>query len=612
MEKEKFDLTWNSFKTHILDTYQQQFKESSFSDVTLVTEDNTQFQAHRFVLSSCSPILKDLLLSNPHPHPLIFLYGVKKTELECILQFMYLGETKIDYDRIDEFLDVVRNFKIKQLFQEQFSSDDEFDKSENRDKISEVELEDVMPRQERVIYKARSDSNISSIKKETTMNFVRETQVSSVKCIEQQITASELVVKEEEENIETSLNLDETPSTSNEIEQGSVSKAKTIETPSMNLPNDDNIERNELKGNLWSYKTSAKDDPVKNKENQSEGMLYFCDNCEYEATSRDKLQKHQQAIHKVVAYPCKLCDFQSGWQNILQSHVESKHAYMNQLTRKFIRRSIKKYKCGQCEYNAHKLTILLRHMQQMHEENNVKFVCDFHDCDYQSKTPEAITFHQRKKHQFENNVFITSDSSLKSSTDANKCDDCKSAFKTKEGFLFHSRKFHKNQFYSCDQCDYKSLSKRLFKGHYINHSSLNIKCDQCLFTTSSHQNLEKHQEGQHQGRTYTCDKCDYWATHSSSVFKHKQRKHDGIRHQCDQCEYQATTMSDLKIHQRSKHEGIKFSCDQCEYTATFKRTLQSHKKAIHEGIQFFCDKCKYTAKFKWTLQKHKKDKHTHL
>ena len=101
MDKETFNLNWHSFQTHILDTFRQQFKERSFSDVTLVTDDHGQFQAHRFVLSSCSPILKDLLLTNPHPHPLICLYGVKKRELECILQFMYLGETKIDHDRID-------------------------------------------------------------------------------------------------------------------------------------------------------------------------------------------------------------------------------------------------------------------------------------------------------------------------------------------------------------------------------------------------------------------------------------------------------------------------------------------------------------------------------
>ena len=115
MEKETFDLNWTSFQTHILDTFQQQFKESSFSDVTLVTEDNTQFQAHRFVLSSCRPIIKDLILLNPHPHPLIFLYGVKKMELECILQFMYLGETKIDPARIDEFLNVVMKLNLHYL-----------------------------------------------------------------------------------------------------------------------------------------------------------------------------------------------------------------------------------------------------------------------------------------------------------------------------------------------------------------------------------------------------------------------------------------------------------------------------------------------------------------
>ena len=571
MDEETFNFNWHSFQTHILDTFQQQFKERSFSDVTLVTDDQGQFQAHRFVLSSCSPILKDLLLTNFHPHPLICLYGVKKRELECILQFMYLGETKIDHDRIDDFLNVVKNLKIKQLFRENMSHNDKYDMI--------VQSKEIKKGQDINNHEVESDDDIFRIKEETSINcsagteqdLVSEGQVvedcksqlltsgsnaltASVTCTEQQITENKLAVKEEDENIEVSRNqnLDKT----NEIQQGSTS----------------------------------------------------CNNCEYETRSRDKLQKHQQALHEGIKYSCELCDFQSGWQHSIGGHIQSQHSDKNQARRKY---STKKFKCGLCDYIATKLIKIQRHMQKIHEENTVKFVCDVPECNYRSMKTEGIVFHQRKKHKLENNVFVTSVNSSKATTEANKCDDCEYVFKTKEGFLFHSRKNHKDlRYYSCDQCEYKALNRSHFRRHYATHNSLNIKCDQCLYTASSYQNLEKHQEAQHQGQVYTCDKCDFEAAHSSSIYRHKQIKHDGIRHQCDQCEYQSTAISDLKIHHRSKHEGIKFSCDKCEYKATFKKTLQSHKKAIHEGIQLFCDKCEYTAKFKVTLQKHKKDKHT--
>ena len=66
--------------------------ENGYSDVTLVSDDMTEFQAHKFVLGACSPVLKNLLFTNPHPHPLLFLRGVRQQELETILQIMYLGD----------------------------------------------------------------------------------------------------------------------------------------------------------------------------------------------------------------------------------------------------------------------------------------------------------------------------------------------------------------------------------------------------------------------------------------------------------------------------------------------------------------------------------------
>ena len=43
---------------------------------------------------------------------------MKKKELECILKFMYLGETNIDQDSIQEFFNVANSFRVKQLEQQ--------------------------------------------------------------------------------------------------------------------------------------------------------------------------------------------------------------------------------------------------------------------------------------------------------------------------------------------------------------------------------------------------------------------------------------------------------------------------------------------------------------
>jgi hypothetical protein len=54
-------------------------QDGEFTDVTLATEGD-QFQAHKLVLSACSPYFRQLFLANPCKHPIVFL----KVRLSCL------------------------------------------------------------------------------------------------------------------------------------------------------------------------------------------------------------------------------------------------------------------------------------------------------------------------------------------------------------------------------------------------------------------------------------------------------------------------------------------------------------------------------------------------
>ena len=92
-------------------------KKNENADVTLVTDDQVAFPAHKFVLSSCSPVLKNLLPNNPHPHPLIYLNGVKGFELNSLLQFIYIGKTEFHQSRAKKFFESGRDLQIQKLSQ---------------------------------------------------------------------------------------------------------------------------------------------------------------------------------------------------------------------------------------------------------------------------------------------------------------------------------------------------------------------------------------------------------------------------------------------------------------------------------------------------------------
>ena len=129
MDQETFCLKWKTFPTHLACTFRDLATEGHFADVTLVSDDQIQIPAHKIVLSACSPVLKNLLLNNPHSHPLLYLRGVKQQELQSILQFMYLGEATIYQDRINEFMNIAKDLEVKELSKED-ESDEEFVDSE--------------------------------------------------------------------------------------------------------------------------------------------------------------------------------------------------------------------------------------------------------------------------------------------------------------------------------------------------------------------------------------------------------------------------------------------------------------------------------------------------
>merc|ERR1712129_131019 len=103
------------FHSIIVKSLSEKFTDIASADVTLVSDDQIPFQAHLFVLSASSPVLKDLLLDNPSSHPLIYLRGVKQQELVSILQFMYFGKTQFNQNGIKRFLDIGRDSQMKQL-----------------------------------------------------------------------------------------------------------------------------------------------------------------------------------------------------------------------------------------------------------------------------------------------------------------------------------------------------------------------------------------------------------------------------------------------------------------------------------------------------------------
>ena len=113
---EKFCLRWNDFESNISVAFRELREDKDFFDVTLACDDD-QIQAHKVILSACSPFFRTILKRNRHEHPLLYLKGVKYTDLLAVLNFMYHGEVNVAQEELNSFLAIAEDLKVKGLTQ---------------------------------------------------------------------------------------------------------------------------------------------------------------------------------------------------------------------------------------------------------------------------------------------------------------------------------------------------------------------------------------------------------------------------------------------------------------------------------------------------------------
>jgi len=118
---EKFCLRWNDFESNISGAFRELREDKDFFDITLACDDD-QVEAHKVILSACSPFFRTVLKRNKHQHPLVYLKGVRYTDLLSVLNFMYHGEVNVAQEELNSFLAVAEDLKVKGLTQNGSSS----------------------------------------------------------------------------------------------------------------------------------------------------------------------------------------------------------------------------------------------------------------------------------------------------------------------------------------------------------------------------------------------------------------------------------------------------------------------------------------------------------
>ena len=86
--------TGEDFDSYIREYFRTLRKRGLLFDVTFVTEDGHQKHAHRIILSAGSNFFSDIFLKSNHSSMLVYLKGIRKVQLENVIELIYNGEAR--------------------------------------------------------------------------------------------------------------------------------------------------------------------------------------------------------------------------------------------------------------------------------------------------------------------------------------------------------------------------------------------------------------------------------------------------------------------------------------------------------------------------------------
>lgn len=401
MTPNKNDYIWPTFNQHISETLKQMMVNNEFTDVTLICEDQKQVSAHKNILSACSPVLRNIFRMNTIQSPIIYLKGIQSSEIEAMLNFIYLGETACSSDRKIEFLNVARSFEIQGLARLILDMDEDDEEEAPKPPINEdfspMAMEDE-PMEEKVHpdYDEEEDEDEEVIDEQelkellgtSTEQQTEGNKKEHTKKIRPKKEASKRIMKQAKQSTVQEQPFPELANMDTEVEK---TMFKCSNCPS---------EFSTSSGLLVHVKAKHSDgtrfkcdqcdeeyvyqtDLTRHQSKHNSDKMVKCDfeQCQYQSNRPDKVKLHKQTIHQGIKFPCNHCEYKAMSPCDLRKHVRGRHEGI-------------RYTCDRCDHISFDKSTLKKHVLAIHE--GVRFSCD--QCERSFTLKSSLAAHKKKKH----------------------------------------------------------------------------------------------------------------------------------------------------------------------------------------------------------------------
>ena len=276
MQQGKCSLTWPTYSDHVKGMMKELMMNEDFSDVTLVTEDKKQINANISVLSACSPVFKDILKKEKSKNQIMYFRGIHYSEMESVIQFIYLGEATFHEERIDEFFAVAKSLEIKELCNAETKNELDDDEPSTSDQVQSEEFTEQTVISDNVLEEASQDKE---------GGIVSENRKYECKQCHKTYSGRQGLNRHNET-----------------VHQGVKYDCDQCD-----------------------YQATQRCNLTIHVQSKHEGVKYSCDQCETQTRYRGDLTRHIQSMHGGVKYFCDQCDYQAKQHGHLKIHFKNKH-----------------------------------------------------------------------------------------------------------------------------------------------------------------------------------------------------------------------------------------------------------------------------------------------
>ena len=338
MSEQFINLTWNQFQDTTVETFRSLGRTREFADVTLACGDGEQVEAHRVILSACSPVLRRLLLLHTHQHTLLYMRGMALADLNNLLKFMYFGEVMVETNSLENFLESANELQVVGLSKQASEETNGLDETYQGEIMQELETKDINTHESVVKtenkHEATENSNIcdyENCRKKFSNKANMKTHIQAIHEDLRLYCTSCSFSTNHQSNLKRHMR-----SMHEETTENTNISDSNLQFPDEASDVTTDIDPEEETGEVslevehecdhCGTKNKSGKALMKHRHEKHPGLNWLCRTCGKEFASHNNLKKHKGSLHQFVRFSCDMCQLQFKRKEGLNHHTKSKHS----------------------------------------------------------------------------------------------------------------------------------------------------------------------------------------------------------------------------------------------------------------------------------------------